>query len=352
MEKISVHCSRDYDVLIGNGILKDAGEYIARIFHKDTAFIVSDDNVFRLYGETLRNSLTSAGFKTAEFVFSHGEINKNLPTYASLMETMCQMHISRSSFIVALGGGVVGDLAGFAAATYQRGIPFVQIPTSLLAAVDASVGGKTAVDLQSGKNQVGCFHQPSLVLCDTGTLATLPEDEYCCGCAEIIKYAMIGSDALFSEIMNVPVSGQYDHVIAACVKMKRDYVEQDEFDRGCRMLLNFGHTFGHAAEACSGFSLLHGQAVAMGMAAITKAACAFGICPEATLNDLLALLSKYELPQSIPFPAVEMLQKILADKKFSGDHIRLIVPERIGKCRIEAVLGDELINWLKSGGLR
>ena len=182
------------------------------------------------------------------FPYPGGEHCKTLATYAALLDFLAAHRLSRSDLIVALGGGVTGDLAGFAAATYQRGIPFVQVPTTLLAAVDSSVGGKTAVNLASGKNQVGCFYQPSLVLCDPDTLRTLPPEEYRNGCAEVIKYAVLRSEPFFSELRTAPVSAQVEHVIATCVSMKRDLVAADEFDRGSRQLLNLGHSFGHAVE--------------------------------------------------------------------------------------------------------
>ena len=202
-----------------------------------------------------------------------------------IMEELCS--------IVALGGGVTGDLAGFAAATYQRGMGFAQIPTTLLAAVDSSVGGKTAVDLPTGKNQAGSFYQPCIVLCDPDTLETLPEEQYRCGCAEIIKYSMLGNAAFFEELYKTPVREQYEHVIEVCVQMKRDIVGADEYDLGRRRTLNLGHTFGHAVEQCSEFSLLHGEAVAIGMATVTRAAVKRGICGEETLARLLDILKNF-----------------------------------------------------------
>ena len=353
MERISVNASVDYEVVIGKGLISEAGAYIAATLEgesydpenhelKDnagtgtktaagkTAVIVSDDNVFPLYGEIIRKSLIEEGFKTLDFYFPHGEKSKNLAVYGELLEFMCDNHVRRSDLIVALGGGVVGDLAGFAAATYQRGIDFVQIPTTLLAAVDSSVGGKTAVDLTNGKNQVGAFYQPRLVLCDTDTLKTLPDEEYACGCGEIIKYAMLESEEFFDEILDKQVREQYEHVIATCVKMKKAYVENDEFDRGLRMKLNLGHTIGHAVEACSGYTILHGQAVAMGMAAVTRAANGMGLCSKETLARLLEILDVYKLPSVIGYDAEDLFEIIKVDKKNSGTVTNLIVPTSIG----------------------
>ena len=351
METIRIDASRAYDVIIGSGLIKDAGGRIGSIA-ASAAVIVSDDNVFPIYGKALRTSLESAGLRVLEFVIPHGEKSKNLGTYEELLEFLCENRVTRSDALVALGGGVAGDLTGFAAATFQRGLGFVQMPTTLLAAVDASVGGKTAVDLKSGKNQAWAFYQPFLVLCDTDTLKTLPEEEYRCGCAEVIKYAMIGSEGLFDEISETPVKEEYEKVICRCVEMKRDYVLKDEFDRGERMFLNFGHTMGHAAEALSKFTLLHGQAVAMGMAAVTKSAAKKGVCTEKTETALTALLEKYGLPTEIPYKLDDMLSAAGTDKKAAGENYRLIVPEKIGRCRIETVDIKGLSSWMKDGGIK
>jgi len=358
MERILINASVDYEVLIGSGMLKDAGGLITEALQhgsnkpleKDlTAVIVSDDNVFPLYGEKLKESLSLVGIRSLEFVFPHGEKSKSLKVYGELLEFMCDAHVRRSDIIVALGGGVVGDLAGFAAATYQRGIKFIQIPTSLLAAVDSSVGGKTAVDLINGKNQVGAFYQPRLVICDTDTLLTLPEEEYACGCGEIIKYAILENEEFFDELLEKPVSEQYEHVIATCVNMKKHYVENDEFDRGLRMKLNLGHTFGHAVEAVSGYTILHGQAVAIGMAMVTKAACEMGLCSRETLSRILEILDVYKLPSTVNFSAEDMFEITKVDKKNAGDVTNLIVPVSIGNCKIMKIPTDKLIGWIEEG---
>ena len=297
MTTIHVTASRDYDVLVQPGLLDDAGAQIAQVLGTGrTAAIVSGETVAGLYAARLAASLTRAGFRAVTFPYPGGEHCKTLATYAALLDFLAAHRLSRSDLIVALGGGVTGDLAGFAAATYQRGIPFVQVPTTLLAAVDSSVGGKTAVNLVSGKNQVGCFYQPSLVLCDPDTLRTLPPEEYRNGCAEVIKYAVLRSEPFFSELRAAPVSAQVEHVIATCVGMKRDLVAADEFDRGSRQLLNLGHSFGHAVEKCSDYAVPHGCGVAIGMAIIARAAAKRGICTEDTCAQIIALLRQYGLP--------------------------------------------------------
>ncbi len=352
MNTVHVSASGSYDIVIGQGLLPSIGERMKAFDKAQKITIVSDDNVYPLYGDVVKASLESAGYEVSVFVFPHGERSKCLTTYGELLEFMDEKHLSRSDMIAALGGGVTGDLAGFAAATYQRGIRFVQIPTSLLAMVDSSVGGKTAVDLSHSKNQVGCFWQPSLVLIDTDTLQTLPEAEYRCGCAEIIKYGILGNRTLFDEIRAVPVRDQAEHVITVCVSMKRDTVEQDEFDRGERMKLNLGHTLGHVAEALSDFTTLHGQAVAMGMAAITRIAFKQGICSEETLTETLDILEAYGLPTDMPYTADQMVDIMLTDKKVAGGTLRVIIPEKIGYCRIDSVPASELKSWLTSGGIR
>ncbi|MGN0444423.1 MAG: 3-dehydroquinate synthase [Acutalibacteraceae bacterium] len=352
MKSVKVNSSKNYEVKIGSGILKDAGKYISEVFTGKNAVIVSDDNVYPLYGDKLKKSLSDAGINTIEFVFPHGEKSKCLSTYGQLLNMMCDNKMTRSDAVIALGGGVVGDLSGFAAATYQRGIAFIQIPTTLLADVDSSVGGKTGIDLENSKNQVGAFYQPLLVLCDTDTLKTLPETEYRNGCAEVIKYAMIGSRELFDSISETPVKNQYEQVIYQCVSMKSDFVEKDEFDLGLRMMLNFGHTIGHTVEARSHYAVPHGQGVAMGMAAITRAAYAFSLCDKNTLDLLIELIKKYGLPTEIDYPKEELLGAAMTDKKSSGDSLRLVVPEKVGACSIKKIQKSEFIEWLSAGGIR
>ena len=353
MTTIHVTASRDYDVLVQPGLLDDAGAQIAQVLGTGrTAAIVSGETVAGLYAARLAASLTRAGFRTVTFTYPGGEHCKTLATYAALLDFLAAHRLSRSDLIVALGGGVTGDLAGFAAATYQRGIPFVQVPTTLLAAVDSSVGGKTAINLRAGKNQLGCFHQPAAVICDTEAFSTLPEREVRSGSAEIIKYGVIGDEGFFESLGEEPISARYEAVVECCVSMKRDFVARDEFDRGDRRYLNFGHTIGHAAERCSGYTLPHGYAVAMGMAAISRAAESFGISEKGTAERIEKMLKRYGLPTEINFARDDMLDAMLLDKKSDGSSVALIVPERIGRCRIENAGAAELCEWLKAGGIK
>lgn len=337
MRSIHIKASREYDVLVERGLLDRAGELLREVSAPGMAAIVSDDTVYALYGERTVKALEKAGYRVHSFTFPAGEGSKNLSTYADVLHFLGEHRFSRSDVVVALGGGVVGDLAGFAAATYQRGMGFAQIPTTLLAAVDSSVGGKTAVDLPTGKNQAGSFYQPCIVICDPNTLETLPEEQYRCGCAEIIKYSMLGNAAFFEELYKTPVREQYEHVIEVCVQMKRDIVGADEYDLGRRRTLNLGHTFGHAVEQCSDFSLLHGEAVAIGMATVTRAAVKRGICGEETLARLLDILHRYGLPTETGYELDKLYEAELVDKKISG---RQDAPHRAGKDR-SGVHGDD-----------
>ena len=351
MKTIHVNASKSYDILIERGILNRAGEEIKTVCGAGEALIVSDDTVWDLYGETVLASMQKAGFDVTSFTFPHGEQSKNLSVYADILNALAARHLSRKGLVVALGGGVVGDMAGFAAATYRRGMDYIQLPTTLLAAVDSSVGGKTAVNLPGGKNQVGAFHQPALVLCDPSLLETLPPAEYQNGCAEIIKCALLQSEPLFRAIAERPVSRQWESVIAACVEIKGDFIQSDEFDTGRRRLLNLGHTVGHAIEAVSGYTVPHGSAVSIGMATATRAACRRGLCAPETLSALEGLLAAYGLPTATDYTAQALAAAALADKKRRGDTLPLVLPEAIGRCRLEPVPVSELPDWFRDGGL-
>ena len=353
MKTITIPTGKPYEVRIGRGLIREAGAQTREACPgAETAFLITDDRVAALYAGTVEEALRGAGLRTETFVFPHGERHKTVATWEEALERMCAARLTRSDALVALGGGVTGDLGGFAAACYQRGIPYVQIPTTLLAMVDSSVGGKTAVDLTGGKNQAGAFYQPARVICDPDTLETLPEEEYRCGCAEIIKYGMIGDAEFFRSIGETGIREQAERVIAACVKMKRDYVARDEYDRGERMKLNFGHTFGHACEACSGFSILHGEGVAIGMAVMARAAAARGLLAPEDRDALIRMIRRYGLPTEAAWPREEMLAACWNDKKTAGSDIRIVVPEGIGRCRIERIRTEELGDWLETGGVQ
>ena len=350
MKTVHIDASRSYDVRIGRGLLDDCGRQIAERVRCASAAVVADDTVYALYGERVCASLEAAGVRTVCYVFPHGEKSKNLLEYAKILNFLAENRVTRADALIALGGGVTGDLGGFAAATYLRGIPFVQLPTTLLAAVDSSVGGKTAVDLPAGKNLAGAFYQPKLVLCDLDTLDSLPREIFLDGCAEVIKYAVLGSRELFALLADIPSGKGLEEVTARCVEMKRDFVQSDELDRGARQMLNLGHTFGHAVEASSRFTLSHGKSVAIGMAMILRAACSRGLCSAETRDAVIALLQRYGLPTECPYPADMLLGALSADKKIFGTRLNLVVPTDIGACRLLPVGVDELSGWLRDGG--
>lgn len=352
MKTVSVHASRSYEIRIGRGLLQGAGEQIRAVTDAKKVMLVSDDAVWPLYGGAVRRSLETAGLTVSSFVFPHGESSKCACTYLELLDALCAQQLTRKDAIAALGGGVAGDLAGFAASTYLRGIGFIQIPTTLLAMVDSSVGGKTAIDLPAGKNLAGTFYQPWLVLCDPDCLDSLPDEIFRDGCAEVIKYAVLGNAPFFEELNCTPPHAQLEHIIETCVRMKRDIVAQDEFDRGQRQLLNLGHTFGHGIEACSGFAVSHGSAVAIGMAMIVRSAAQLGLCTAGTRDAVLALLRQYGLPVDCAYPVEQMLGTILHDKKASGGSINLIVPTAVGSCEIRKTPASEISDWLRAGGAK
>jgi len=353
MRTIQVEASKEYDVLIGGGLLSKAGELFKAACSNYTgkgekAVIVTDDVVDKLYADTVEKSLAVEGYKTKRFVFPNGELSKNMETYTALMNALTEAGLSRSDVIVALGGGVVGDLAGFAAATYLRGVPYVQVPTTLLSMVDSSVGGKTAVNLKAGKNQAGAFYQPDTVLCDYETLRTLPSDVFNDGCAEMVKHGMIQSSELF-ELLKKPLEPQMEDIIARNITIKRDIVVKDERDTGVRQILNFGHTIGHGIEKQSDYKVAHGKAVAAGMAIATRGAWRLGICDKNCYTELVEVLKVFGLPYETDIPSEMLIHAAFSDKKRSGKNINEVLPVKIGKCILHSFSMDELESFIKLG---
>lgn len=332
MRTVHIDTSRPYDVQIGAGLLPQTGELMARVMKPCAAAIVTDSTVDGLYGQQVQDSLIRAGFSTLRYAFPAGESHKHLGTLGGILEFLAENHLTRSDVIVALGGGVPGDVAGFAAAVYARGIRFVQVPTTLLAAVDSSVGGKTAVDLKAGKNLAGCFHQPSLVVTDTDVIRALPKNLLSDGAAEVIKYGVLADPELFGWMGQPQWTSRIDEIIARSVSIKRDVVNADEFDVGLRQQLNLGHTFGHAIEKCSNFTITHGQGVAIGMGIAAGAANLPGVC-----QSILQACRACNLPVASPYPAGQLAEAALSDKKRQGGRITLVLPEKIGRCRLETI---------------
>ena len=347
--EMTVHTAKPYEILLERGMLSRAGEECAKLFAPGArAMIISDSNVYPLFGEKVAASLREAGFRVFSCTFPAGEQSKQLSTVEGFYRALAENHFTRSDFVVALGGGVTGDMAGFAAATFLRGIDFVQVPTSLLAQVDSSVGGKTGVDLPFGKNLVGAFHQPRLVLIDPDTLDALPPHFFADGMGEVIKYGCIRDKDLFENLEKQDVKEHLEEVIFRCVDCKRRIVEADALEKGERMLLNFGHTLGHAMEKLRDFQgLSHGEAVGIGMVLISKAGEKAGLTQPGTAKRIAALLEKYGLPTKTTDTPAELAAAASLDKKTDGDNLHLILLQTIGESYIHTIPTAELQEFLQ-----
>ena len=352
MATLRIPCSKPYDVLVADGLLDRVGVLVREDLPRARrALVVTDSTVGPLYAERTLASLRAAGLDAAVFAFPAGEPSKTERTLFDILGTCATANLTRTDLIVALGGGVVGDVAGLAAALWLRGIACVQIPTTLLAAVDSSVGGKTAIDIDAGKNLVGAFHQPSLVVCDPTLLATLPADVFADGCAEVIKYAFIGAAELRAFLETHDVRDDLARVIALCVARKRDAVAADEHDTGERQLLNLGHTIGHAIEMASGFAVSHGRAVAIGMVAAAEGAAACGYAEESAAPAMRAMLRRANLPVRTDFAPETLLPYIAHDKKRAGDRLTFVLPVRGGESELRALDQTEARKFVTRGVL-
>ncbi len=349
MKTVRVNTDRCYDIYIGEGLLDSAAMLVSSLGLGKKAMIVSDDTVAALYLERLKKSLAEGGYEVYSFVFPFGESSKCANTYLSLLDALAEAKFSRKDTVFALGGGVVGDLSGFAAATYMRGIRFVGIPTTLLSCVDSSVGGKTAIDIKAGKNLVGAFWQPSAVICDYLLLDSLPEEIFADGMAEVIKYAMIADASLMELIRGGKAKENIAELILRSVEIKRDIVAVDERENGIRAILNFGHTAAHAIESESDYEISHGRAVGIGMALITGACARLGLCSDRVYRELCEVLSDYKLSVDCPYSAEVLYNHALSDKKAQGDRIKLIVCREVGRCEIKESTGEELLLVFRAG---
>ena len=353
MRTLRVNTARDYEIQIGPGLLDRCGEAIARTVRGRRCAVVADSTVRALYADRVGISLQNAGFIPCLCTFPAGEGSKNLSTYGEIVEFLAASRLTRGDCLVALGGGVTGDMAGFAAATYLRGIDYIQIPTTLLSQVDSSVGGKTALDLAAGKNLVGAFCQPRLVLMDTETLRTLPERTFSDGMAEVIKYGCIQNRDFFRFLQDRPsreaVMEEIETVLYTCCDSKRQVVEEDERDLGVRMLLNFGHTLGHAYELAGRYeTYTHGQAVAAGMCAAARLGLALGVTAPEVLPALEALVRAFGLPAQIDCPFETMAQAVGLDKKGDGDEITLVLLREIGEALLYRMPKVALLERLRA----
>lgn len=348
MQKVHINASRSYDILIGSGLLDNAGKYISDAITSRHVCVVTDDAVDALYSDRMLRTLEQNSFSAVKFVFPHGEAQKSHKTLIELYDFLADNGFTRSDALIALGGGVVGDLTGFAAASYMRGIGFVQVPTTVLAQTDSSVGGKTAVDIAGGKNLVGAFYQPQLVLCDIDTLSTLTPEFFADGMAEVVKYGMIKSRELFGILTEKDIKENLEDIITRCVSIKAQVVENDEREKGERMLLNFGHTLGHAIEKYYDYTgITHGHAVAIGMSVFTHIAEKKGMCRQRTAAKLDALLIKCRLPLTTEAPMDALYKNSLGDKKRLSSGMNIIICSDIGESGICKMSIDEYEKFLK-----
>ena len=348
-KRLHINVGEGYDVIIGHGLLEKSGQFVRDLFGPRNCMIISESNVAPLYLEAVKVSCADAGLNVSSFVFPAGEEHKTLDTFGMILNALAEARLTRKDFVIALGGGVCGDMAGFAAGCYMRGIPFVQIPTTVLSMVDSSVGGKCAVDLPQGKDLAGVFHQPSLVLCDIDTLDTLPQDVFSDGCAEAVKTGILNGGELYDLLGAEPEDRQISQIIACCIAYKGMIVERDEKELGERKLLNLGHTAGHAIEKCSNFSVSHGKAVAIGTAMICRAADKLAWSNEPLSDEVEFLLERYDLPIITNYEPEELVEAALSDKKRSGKLTTIIMPEAIGHCTMREVTREQLLDIFEAG---
>jgi len=346
---------RSYPIHVGENLLDRAGEFLQQAGLRGKVAVISNPTVAQLYLDPLHEALSNSGFDVAPILLPDGEEHKNLRSLATIFDGLISARLERKSCVLALGGGVVGDLAGFAAASYLRGVPYVQLPTTLLAQVDSSVGGKTGVNHKDGKNLIGAFYQPKLVLIDVAVLRTLPRRELVAGLAEVIKYGIIEDPALFcllEEKIERLLGLDRDlliQVIATCCAIKARVVEQDEREDNYRAVLNFGHTIGHALEAVTGYKqFLHGEAIGVGMAKAAALSTQLGFCDQRSLGRVVQLIRKAGLPTEIPgnVSLQSLIQGMEVDKKAAGGKIKFIMCEGLGKTRFHWLAPGEILTAL------
>lgn len=352
MMTVKVRASKEYRVEIGDGIVSKLGEMTKAVCPKAIkALIVSETNVAALYLDAVKAQLEGAGLEVATYVFEAGEKSKNINEIAGMWNKMAEAGFTRTDIVVGLGGGVTTDMAGFAAATFLRGIDVIQVPTSLLAMVDASVGGKTGIDIPMGKNQVGAFWQPNLVLEDTSFLKTLPDDVFTEGMGEVTKYAFIMDEKLMDllEKQNGNIrddAAVLENVIGMCVSDKAEIINEDETDNGRRQILNFGHTAGHVIERDSGFTKPHGICVAKGMGIFMDACVKAGTLSAEDAKRMKDLLAMYKLPASDEITAEDIVKGAMNDKKKRGNTLSVILVNKIGKAEIKKMTAEEFLKFL------
>ena len=343
-----------YDVTVGSGILSELGKRVAETCGASRVFVVTETNVGPLYLNRIMTSFEEAGILATTHTYIAGEKNKTVDTWARICRAMANAGCDRDTVVVALGGGVTGDMAGFAAASFMRGVRLVQVPTSLLAMVDSSVGGKCGVDLPEGKNLVGAFLQPEFVLADVNCLDTLPAEQLKDACGEVIKHAVLADPPLLWRLEHYPItkgrtSKEMADIVAANVRIKRDVVVADEREQGLRQMLNLGHTIGHAIEAASDFKLGHGSCVAAGLCMIARASAVLGWCSPEAFARIERCVTAHGLPITSDVPADRLLELANRDKKHHGDSVNVVVPREIGSCEIRRISFDELRTLIELG---
>ena len=350
MNKVNININNDskinYDILVGSGLIKESGKLVKEALRGKRALIVTDDIVDKLYTEIVKKSLEKENIITSVCVLQNGETNKNIESIYNIYSSLAKNELSRKDIIIALGGGVIGDMAGYAAATWMRGIDFVQIPTTLLACVDSSVGGKTGINIKEGKNLVGAFHSPRLVIMDSDILNTLPKREFNAGMAEVIKHAFLFDKKLLEYLENNN-SFDMDFILKRNCELKGHIVEIDYTEKRERMFLNFGHTIGHSVENAAGYGvLLHGEAVAIGMIFAIEYGIRKGITKDKSILERAKnILNKFSLPAAIP-NNINLKDAIKLDKKRSNDEINFVFLEEIEKPLIGKVSIDDIVNFL------
>lgn len=344
--------NKNYNIYIERGIINSIGKEISKIYKGKKIIIITDENVDKYYGEKVTSILLDSDFQVHKVVVNAGEKSKSIEVLIQVYGELLKYGITRSDMIITLGGGVVGDLGGFVASTLLRGIPFIQVPTSLLAQIDSSIGGKVAVDLPQGKNLVGSFYHPEAVFIDPDLLSTLEKRFLYDGMGEVIKYGCIRDKDLFNRLIEIKNEDELfeniEEIIYSCCSIKKVVVENDEKDTGERMILNFGHTIGHAIEKCYNFEkYTHGEAVAVGMHTITKYSEREGLTEAGTSEKLKEILIKYNLPYEMPSVNKKDIEdSISLDKKSKGDTLNIILLNEIGKCFIEKINRDEIYKFL------
>lgn len=349
METIEVNTSRRYKVIIGQGLINELPRLVEPICNGRKIGVITDETVDALYAESACNALSNYGFTVSKYVIPPGEPSKNMTVLSGILEFFASCQFGRKDILISIGGGVIGDVTGLTAALYMRGIQFIQVPTTLLSSVDASVGGKTAVDLNAGKNLVGAFWQPSLVVSDTQIVASLPDEIFAEGMAEVIKSDLIANAGIIKIIWQGKVKDSLEKIVSSCIKMKRDVVERDEFETlGFRKVLNMGHTVAHAIEKLSDYSVPHGVAVATGLVWEAQMANIQGVCDRRFVDEIREAVDAYHLYYDVPYSVEAMVEAMKSDKKNEDSRIDFVFPITYGKWVERKMETHTLIDIIKT----